>query len=357
MTRYLEVFFRHKVALVGLMTLALFVSTVVVMILPRTYHASASLWFDHSPIPDSGTASSTLTPADQATAVFHELMNTRDFDFKVGHRGPLADYFDSTGNFPNSDPVTPLVHWLEGKPPPTGATRRTLVDNGIMITLQKYVLIEPTEPQEVSLTFDFTDPTVAAGTLKALIDQFQDQVKATALVTAQGSVDFYDAQVAAQLKVVQAADDAVARYLAGHPELRGPNAPFDPTLAGLQQGDDLARQGYAALTHKLEQARLNVASLQQPGPYGFRIVDAPQAPLSSSGLLKSVLFGVGGGIGVGLFLVSVICFLLVAADDTVTRGSDLQSSLGAQVIGEVPLLTSRLRRAGAPRKAPPPKVA
>jgi uncharacterized protein involved in exopolysaccharide biosynthesis len=358
MSRYLEVFFRHRVALLGLMAIALVVSTAVVMVLPRTYQASASLWFDHSPIPDSGTISAQLTPADSATALFHELLNTRDFDVKAGRLGPLANYYDTTGNFPNTDPITPVVHWLEGKPAPTGATRTALVDNGVLLTLQKYVVVTPSEPQVVGLTFNFSDPTIAAGTLQAVIDQFESQAKATALVTAQRSVDFYIAQVAAQLKVVQAADNNVAAYLAIHPLLQRNPAPFDPTYAGLQQVDTLAQQDFGTLSTELDQARLTVASLQQPGPYGFHVVDAPQAPLSASGLLKSVMFGVGGGIGVGLLLIGVICALLVAADDSVTRGSDLKRRLGGvEVVGEVPLLPPELGRAETSRKALPPKFA
>ncbi len=356
MTRYLEVFFRHKVALLSLMTLSVVVSTLVVMMLPRTYQATATLWFDQSPIPDNSAASSYTTPADQAVAIFHDLVNTRDFDVSVGNRGPLAAYFDRTGDFPTNDPVTPIVHWLERKPAATGSARTELVDYGVLTTLQKYLLIAPTEPHLVSLTFNFTDPTIAAGTLKAVIDQFEEQVKATTLITAQGSVDFYTSQVTAQLKVVQAADKAVASYLAVHPELRVPNAPFDPTFAGLQQTDDLARQTYADLSQKLDQARLTVASLQQPGPYGFRIVDAPQAPASASGVLKTVLLGTGSGIGVALLLVFVICVLLVAADDSVMRGSDLKGRLGVQVIGEVPLVSTPPQRSEA-HNALPPKLA
>ncbi len=356
MIRYLEVFFRHKIALSGLIVLSLVVSTVVVMLMPRNYQATASLWFDHGPIPDNSALASAMTPADLATAAFHEMLNTRDFDIKVGRRGPLATYYETTGNFPNSDPVTPIVHWLERRPAPTGLTQTALVDNGIVLTLQKYVVVTPTEPQEVGLSFNFSDSTVAAGTLQAFIDQFEEQVKASALATAQGTLDFYNTQVTSQLKVVQGADAAVASYLANHPELRAQNPPPDPTYAGLVQADDLARQDYAALTKKVDQAKLDVASLQQPGPFGFRIVDLPQAPISSSGLLKSVLFGVGGGLAVGLLLVGVICFILVAADDSIRRGSDLQLSLGVRVIGEVPLLPTRLERADKTLKALPPKV-
>jgi hypothetical protein len=100
-----------------------------------------------------------------------------------------------------------------------------------------------------------------------------------------------------------------------------------------------------------------VARLLQPGPYGFRIVDPPQRPIGSNGLLKSVMFGVGGGLGVGLLLIGVICFLLVAADDSIVRGADLQRRLGARVIGELPLLPTRQERADATtRKGLPTKV-
>jgi hypothetical protein len=285
------------------------------------------------------------------------MLNTRDFDIKVGRRGPLAAYYETTGNFPQSDPVTPIIHWLERKPEPTGTIRTALVDNGIVLTLQRYVVVTPTEPRVVGLSFDFSDPAVAAGTLQAFIDQFEVQVKASALVTAQSTLEFYTAQASSQLKAVKAADAAVASYLAAHPELRAQNAPVDPTYVGLLQADDLARQDYAALTKKVDQAKLEVAGLQQPGPYGFRIIDSPQPPLGSNGLLRSVLFGVAGGIGVGLLLIGVICLVLVAADDSVVRGSDLQRRLGARVIGEVPLIPARPLSADATtHKVSPPKV-
>jgi capsular polysaccharide biosynthesis protein len=55
---------------------------------------------------------------------------------------------------------------------------------------------------------------------------------------------------------------------------------------------------------------------------------------------------------VGLFLIGVICFLLVAADNSIISGSDLRRRLGVQVVGEVPLLSTHLeRRAEEPRKA------
>lgn len=358
MTRYLEVFFRYKIALASLMFVSLIVSTAVVMIMPRNYQSTATLWFDFNPIPDDSALAAAMTPADQATAAFHEMLNTRDFDIKVGHRGPLAEYYETTGNFPKSDPVTPIVHWIERKPEPTGATRAALVDNGIVLTLQKYILITPTQPRVVGLAFDFSDPEVATGTLQAFIDQFSEQVKSSSLVSARSTLEFYTAQANAQKLVVEEKQKAQTAYYVAHPILQNPQAQAtDPTYISLVQTTQSAEQDYIALLRKVDQSKLDVARLLQPGPYGFRIVDSPQRPIGSNGLLKSVMFGVGGGLGVGLLIIGVICFLLVAADDSIVRGSDLQRRLGARVIGEVPLLPTRQERADAPtRKVLPTKV-
>ena len=337
MTRYLEAFFRHKVPLAGLLALCMAVATGVVVLTPKNYQATASLWFDQGPIPNSSPLVNTQTAADQATATFRELLNTKEFDISVGHRGPLAGYFDSTGNFPTNDPVTPIIHWLERKPQPTGDLRTQLVDDGVVLTLQKYVLVTPSEPHVVGLSFTFQDPAIAAGTLQALVDQFQDEVKKAALATAQSQLDFYNGQVTAQQKVVDQANAAAANYYQAHPETHNPLYP-DATYASLLQDAQLARDELASLTKERDQAQVDVASIQQPGPYGFRILDSPQAPISSTGLLKSVLLGFGGGLGVGLLLIAVICFLLVTADDTVLRGRDIPRSMSVIIVGEIPLM-------------------
>lgn len=350
MNRYLVVFFRHKMPLLGLMGLTLIVSLAVVLVAPRSYQATANLWFDRSPIPDTSPASTYQTPADQATAIFHEYLNSRSFDVSVGHRGPLAAYYDSTGNFPTSDPITPVVHWLEHKPQPTGATRQALVDNGIIITLQKQLIVTLTEPKEVSLAFTFTDPAIAADTLAAFIKEFEVQVKTKASIDAQGTVDFYRAQVTAQQKVVQDADDAVGNYVAAHPQFQSPLVQPDATLTGLRQAQELALQKLTTLTKALDEANVELAAIQGPKDYGFSVVDPPTAPLSATGMLKTALLGIGGGLAVGLLLIAVVCFLLISGDDTAARGRDLQRILGARVVGEVPLVSEAVIVTPPPRK-------
>ncbi|HKW72899.1 MAG TPA: hypothetical protein VJQ08_08740, partial [Candidatus Dormibacteraeota bacterium] len=104
MTRYLEVFFRHKFQLLGLLALCLLASTAVVAISPRNYQATANLWFTQPPLIDASPLVSTQTSADQGSAIFRELLNSKEFAASVGRDGTLAQYFADTGNIPTNDP-------------------------------------------------------------------------------------------------------------------------------------------------------------------------------------------------------------------------------------------------------------
>lgn len=354
MTRYLEVFFRHKFPLLGLLALSLLVSTAVVAISPRNYQATANLWFANPPLIDNSPLVSTQTSADQASANFRELLNSKDFDATVGRGGGLADYFATTGDFPTNDPVTPLIHWLERKPTPTGDTLTSLVNNGVYLTLQKHLVVTPVEPNEVSLAFDFKDPAIATSTLQALIDNFEQKVKAYAVTQAQANVDLLTKQVDAQQAVVTADRDKIEQYIQAHPEQQRTNPPYDPTLDGLRQTRDLDTTALIALTPKLRDAKQALDNIKNAKPYGFTYLDKPQAPTSSTGLLKTVLFGFAGGLGVGLLLIAIVCFLLVSSDSTVMRAGDVQGRLGVRVIGEVPLLQPSAVLITPPPKALPP---
>lgn len=355
MTRYLEVFFRHKFQLLGLLALCLLASTAVVAISPRNYQATANLWFTQPPLIDASPLVSTQTSADQGSAIFRELLNSKEFAASVGRDGTLAQYFADTGNIPTNDPITPIVHWLERKPKPTGDALTAQVNNGVFITLQKHVTVTPVEPNEVSLAFDFSDPTIATKTLQALIDNFQAKVKDYAQAASAGQVDLLTKQVNDQTAVVNADSDKISTYLAQHPEIRS-NPQTDATYARYFQTLGQDTQAVTALKQKLDQAKQALADVNNASPYGFRYLDKPQAPTASTGLLKTALLGVGGGLGVGLLLIAAVCFLMVAADNTVMRAGDVPKSPGIRVIGEVPLLRSSAVLITPPPKALPPRA-
>src|SRR5262249_55013908 len=149
--------------------------------------------------------------------------------------GSLAQYFTDTGEIPTSDPITPIVHWLERKPKPTGDTLTAQVNNGVFITLQRHVLVTPVEPNEVSLAFDFTDPVIATKTLQALTENFQLKVKDYAQPAATSQAKDPTEKVPSQQAQVDADRERINASPQPPPEQQRITPPFDPTFEDLKQ--------------------------------------------------------------------------------------------------------------------------
>src|SRR5438105_5909835 len=128
MQKYLETFFRHRRLLVSLVIATLVVSVGFTVIQPRTYEASAQIWFQtnwnqtsstiglsnqaggsNSSQGSTGSGQPSGTPAEVAKGVFNELLGTRSFCVAVGQRGPMAGYLALPGHgVPPSDPAAAL---------------------------------------------------------------------------------------------------------------------------------------------------------------------------------------------------------------------------------------------------------
>lgn len=348
MQRYLEAFFRHPRVLAAPVVLALLISLGVVATQPRTYEASARVWFQSTSVTgDTSPANNYLQPADVATGVFHELIATRSFCVAVGRRGPLATYLQRPGHMPASDPLSTIVAKIGRHLGGGSATTQQTVDDTIQTLLQKQVTVAVSGPQVVTITFDYSEPSIASGTLKALLDEFSDEVLSAQRAQAQQQLTWYNEQVAAQEKQVADADAAVARYLANHPELRVAQPPPDATFAGLQRVSDQAHQSYAEMLQQRDQAALTQTSLSKGVSSGFRVMDAPEPPHRPVSRLKSILSGVGGGLAVGLLVAAVALAVLVLGDHTLRGPADVERSLGLRVVGAIPELLAPTARVAA----------
>src|ERR671935_2054663 len=99
MDRYLEAFFAHRVLLLTPMLLSVIVGVAFVGSQPRTYRATASMWFQANTF--AGDPGRPQDPSPTAAAaglgVFRELLGTRVFCLAVGGRGPLAAHIQQHG--------------------------------------------------------------------------------------------------------------------------------------------------------------------------------------------------------------------------------------------------------------------
>lgn len=351
MERYLDKFFSHKLALILPIVLCLIASLSFVAMQPRTYESTGGMWFQSNTIAGDINRSSqdpTPTPAAAATNVFHELIDTRAFCLKVASRGPLASYL-SDPRHATQDPLSQasgLVSRVTGKSSSSAQPNRQTLDDSMVYILQHNVTVTASGPHIVRLRMTFPDGNVAAGTLRALLAQFSDEV----LTTLRSQQALTKSQLDSRQRELQDAEGAVSRYTAGHPELRTTGAPPDAVLEQLQQAANQARQRYSDAATQYDQMRV------QGDTSNFRIIDNPAPPSKPVSWLNSLLFAaVGGGVA-GLLLSTVALLLMVLGDRTVANEAELES-LGVKSVGSVPLSPADKPRLGWRRRrqrtAPP----
>jgi capsular polysaccharide biosynthesis protein len=340
MQKYLETFFRHRRALVAPVVVALVISVGFVIVQPRSYDASARVWFQSTAIAGSDSASQVntyLNPSEVALGVFNELLSTRSFCVNIGHRGPLADYLSN--NLPAPDPISlasGLLDKVRGGGGTSAAARQQILDDTIVAILQKQVVFTATGPQIVTIDFVYTNPYIAKGTLRVLLDEFRDQMLTVQRAQTGQQLSSTNQQVTDQQKTVNTADASVARYLALHPELRVAQPPPDATYSGLQQVADQAHTQLAQLVTARDQAQIQQNLLNQGTTSLFRVIDPAALPDRPVSFSKTLLLGVAGGLGVGLLLSLVTLVVLVFTDHTARTADDVERSLGVKVVGVIP---------------------
>jgi len=334
MLRYLEVFYRHRLLLIAPIIIALLASVGFAVTRPRTYEATAQLWFD--PLTTSqAQLNAYVSPADQATSELKELLKTHSFTTKVGRGGPLAAAMLS-GPGASSDIVSSLLNFMRGVPTVAATSNPQVFDDILFDTVNRQTTVTSNGPEVIAINFDHSNPRVAAGTAQAIVDQFSNELLGIRRSQAQASVDFYTSQLQGQELEVAADDLAVNKYLQAHPSQRLVGALEDTQLTALKRADDLARTHYQDLVQNLDAAKLDIAAANQPGAAGFRVIDAPTVPYRPKGFVKAAALAAAGGLVAGLFLMLATLLLLTVLDTSVRRPQELPDELSRRVVGTVP---------------------
>lgn len=302
MQRYLETFFRHRLLLIAPILITLFASLGLTMMHPRMYQASARVWFDSSTISGSTSWNPYTAPADAQAASMTELLQTRTFCRQVGLRGPLASYLKTSAQA-FSDPLSKLIAKISGTQP-SGTWSDQMLTDQVVATITQGTTVTPVGPQILSVTFSAPNPTVAAGTAQAIVDEFFDETLANRQAEAQSAVDFYQKQLA--------------------------------DMPAPAKTDTVAQQRYDDLAQKLDAARLQLAADQQPSASGFRIVDRAQVPDRPVGIRKALLLTGVEGLAIGMTISLLLLMLLTWSDRTIRRPEDFRTLMEQSPVGVIP---------------------
>jgi hypothetical protein len=309
MKRYLETFSRHRILLIAPLIISVVMAGWYVTTRPKVYASSTTMWFD-TQVPSASSIDTPLTnggtPSGQAQSVLIELLNTRDFRIKVGHRGPLASYYARPG------------------------TSARAVDDQVDGALQHAVTSTVVGPQVLGIALKGPAPLVAANTLQAVVDQFTDELNAARNSRGSEALTYYQSSLVVASHDLTAAENAVTNYQVTHPPVPAGATP-DPVLSRLSQTALAAQARYTDV-----QNNLSTLNLQQKvnGAATSHVIDRPTASLAPVSSKKKMVFaGVAALLLGGLISLGVLA-LLTAADTRARSAEDLED-LGLPVVGEI----------------------
>ncbi len=330
-----EVLFRRKLWLV--LPLLLIVPPSIAYALrqvPKQWLVTASVWVDQdkSLYTDDRLG---YAPAVNQADLLNNFIRTRSFAESVLSKTPVASEL--------SDPRT---------------ADRLLSD------FPKHVHASASSTAFIGVTVVTLDRDLSLQIMQGTLDQFQQVLTTQVASQSQTEVSLASQNLADAEATLNRSQQALAQYLAAHPELVAKSTvgssvsilDQDPQLAKLSQQVSIDQGAYSAAQQRVRDASQSAATGQHGVRYTFMVVDQPKAPLSpvkislvsrmkvpAIGLVLGLLCAVGMG----------VCFVLV--NHRVLGTYDLERVMTAPVLGELPALRGtrwrwmrRLNRVGRP---------
>ena len=307
MRRYVQAFFRHPFLLTMPIVLAVAVSLGYEFRQPRSFAASATMWCD-VPVPNQSSIFSGTSelPSASQSVVLMELLQTREFLSKVGHRGPWAGYLTA---HPGSE------------------------GDRLLFQLAGDVSVGTPGPHVLAIATKGASSEEALALAKSVADAYVTEVNDTQRTRAQSSVGFYKLQVDQASTALAAAQDKLTKYLAANQGSGPMGALVDATVAQLTQAVSVAQSNYDQATSHLTGAGVGLSSVADSGV--LRVFDSPRTTGLPVSRKKKLVFGGVAGIFAGA-LVSLFTLLFLVVGDRAVHGTgDVEDLLGMQVVGTI----------------------
>lgn len=282
---YLETFRRHRILFLLPVVSAVAVAMWFNVGEPSMYRSTTSVWVDTPGGPATDLTGGT-PPAAQEQSLLSELLKTERFRNSVARGGGLATYLErhpSQGWGP-----TALLSKLRGP----GA-----LDERIASALSaKRVTSLVQGPHVLELRYEAPEPTLAARTLRALLEEFRRQ----RVILRRSALTAYRNEVAQASRELSEARRNLASYRREHPGSTGTDAQLSALSEAERKAVARVAQASDTLT-AVSSTVLNPMSFRTT----FRVVDPPDLPTGPSAGPKQLVFAFGAGLFAGV-LVSIL---------------------------------------------------
>ena len=289
MKRYFELYFRHPILFSLPMVVALVAGLGYASRAPKMYSSTATVFADAS-LPNASTLTAGVspgfvTPAADKMTTLQEFLGTQSFLDKVALRSPLAPFLKT-----------------QPQAVQRGGSRRHGQDRqGRHLRTPDPYRLRPSRQS----------PELAAGTVKAVVDEFTAELGSVLQARAQSLAAVYKTSV----------DQATAALQSPTNSSSTQQAAASAQLAAAQQSYNQA---------------LSSASSGTLDPTTFHMVDAPKVPTAPLPHKKQIMMaGIGGLLG-GLVITIIALVVIMAQDRSVREEEEVESNLELEVVGSVP---------------------
>jgi capsular polysaccharide biosynthesis protein len=198
------------------------------------------------------------------------------------------------------------------------------------------------------------DPAVAQRLAQGTIDAFTQSIIDSASSQSTAAVTFFDNLLTTYQTNVANAQKAVDDYVAGHPAPAIGVRPEDEQaeLTRLTTALTQAQGTYNATLGKRQDAELSTEQTKADMGQRLRLVDAPQQPVAPQARLKSMIFGFGTFLAVGILISLGAVVLATMMNHNLQTADDVKNRLGMRLLAIVPDASGR-----RPAKVKPAKTA
>jgi uncharacterized protein involved in exopolysaccharide biosynthesis len=312
-SRYVETFFRHKLLLTAPVVIALVLSVWYATSQKPSYTTTTSIWID-TPLPGQSSLDgyNGPSPAAQAQSLLQELVATRDFDVKAGHRGPLPSYLAAHPAAPSK--LSKLLSFIK-----KSSSAQAPLDDRLVGALNGAVGSSVAGPQVLKVSLTGADPAVLPGTLEAVVAEYSDEINALRDDRNRASLDYLQQRLDAATTVLTKARSDELQYLTEHPT-SALTTVVDPAFSALAETVSSATDAYNSAKgsyDQLSQARTAIGAAS-----AFHVIDQPEGAFPVSHSKRKIFAGVAGLL-FGVVISALAITALTAADKAARHPEDI----------------------------------
>lgn len=319
MQRALETIFSRWIQLIVLIVVPFAIAMGYVLMQPRQYEATATLWAlrRYEVIGATGAESNlAATPAETQATAITEILQTRVFALAIGHQANLASAYSASVR-----------------------SNQDQLESDIFDDISAHVVATAVGVNVISITYDNKSAVIARAVVKAVIDQYSISAAQFATSESKQLMVIYQQQLAQAQDASNQATNTASTYLRQHP---GASTSKDPEYAVLANNASTALATVNQIQGQIDVINSTLQTIGAGSNTLFMVVDQPSTGANPISRSKVLIEGAAIGAVAGLLAAIIFIVIMMRRDRSIYSIADLQRITETPVLLQIPQMPPRI---------------